>query len=375
LPTPAQVRRLLVIRTDELGDLVMFTPLLRELRRLYPHAHITVVVNPALRHLLEACPYVNQVVPSFYALVPRWRRPFLLPWRAFWTAYRCRGNTAFDLALLPRWEPDNVYATFLAFFSGATWRLGYSESVSLRRQRLNCGFDRLLTTHLHAGPLLHSVQHNLAFIPLLGGQVGEDRLELWTNPQDDEHALRLLREYQVEADALLVGLGPSKGHSVLKQWPPARFAELGRQLAERHGARILLVGSPDEQALGKEIADQLPAGTINAVGRTSLRQLVALLRHCQVFVSNDTGLMHVAAATGTPTLGLYGPTCPHRFRPWGPAHQVLWLGLDCCPCHGPQHYNQCQRCIYDQPRCMLDITVDTVAATVAKMLHSQLTAV
>jgi hypothetical protein len=87
-----------------------------------------------------------------------------------------------------------------------------------------------------------------------------------------------------------------------------------------------------------------------------------------LFIGNDTGSMHVAAAAGTPALALFGSSCPHRYSPWGQGHRALWSELPCSPCHTPDHLFRCQRCIFDAPKCMLAITVDHAAEAAALML-------
>ena len=114
-----------------------------------------------------------------------------LAWQHLW-------SRRFDLALVPRWDADHYHATFIAYFSGAPWRVGYSEKVIEHKYRVNRGFDRLLIHALEDGVLKHEVERSLDVLRLLGGKVQEDRPELWVGEADDAFAEGVFREYAVQ---------------------------------------------------------------------------------------------------------------------------------------------------------------------------------
>lgn len=360
----SQVKRALVVRLDEIGDVVMTTPFLRELRRNLPSAWITLVVKPAIYNLVERCPYVNEVLTYDWSARGRlWQlrrhgRALRLAWLHLW-------QRRFDLAILPRWDADPYHGAFFLYFSGAPWRVGYSEKVIEHKRRVNNGCDRLLTHVRNDGTLKHEVEHNLDLIRFLGGTVREQRLELWLGEEDQAFAESLLQEHGVQPGELVVGLGPSGGNSPLKQWPARSFTELGRWLQAEHGARVLVVGGPWEEALGWEIERGVGSAAINVVGKTTLRQMAALLERCHLYVGNDAGPMHVAAAMGTPVVAIFGSSCHHRFGPWGNGHTILCAALPCSPCSRAYHLDRCVRCAFEQPHCLLGITLDQVKAAVS----------
>ena len=365
----AQVQRILVVHLFELGDVLWLSPFLRELRRLFPQAEITLIVKPESRNLVETCPYVNEVIAYNARLAPVWR-PFILPWRAFWTGWRDLRPRQFDLALVPSLLADNSYASFLACFSGAPWRVGYSENILDRRRRLNRGFDRLFTSTLKTERLQHDLLQNLAVIPFLGGTVEEDSLEVWTDPNDESFAEAFLRERGVLPGETLVALSPTAGHSALKQWPLKSFVRLAHWLSQEKGMRVLVIGGPGE-AFGAAFEEGPDAGVINAVGQTTLRQMAALVRHCCCFVGNDAGPTHMAPALGVPTVALFGSSCHHRAGPWGKGHVVISHELSCSPCgqgHIPGADFRCKVCIFDEPRCMTGLTLAEVQSAVEARL-------
>jgi lipopolysaccharide heptosyltransferase II len=353
----SEVRSILVVRPDEIGDVVMTSALLRELRRRFPDAHITLVVNPATHNLVERCPYVDETL-VFDVRVPRRWRPLVLPWRALQLARGKLRNRRFDVAVLPRWETDSVYATFLAYFSGAPHRVGHSEQVHPRKQRLNRGYDRLLSMPLRSAEPKHQVEHNLDLVRALGGDVEDDRLEVWPGADDEHFATTLLEEHGVSPDTRLIAFGPSGGHSALKQWPVERFAELGRRLHEEHGARILVIGGPGEEQLGRSLRQALGYVVIDTVGRTSLRQMAALLQRCDLYVGNDAGPLHIATAAAIPVVAVFGSSDHRRFGPWGRQHRTVALDLPCSPVHQDGHPDRCTRCIFDAPHCLLGVEVN-----------------
>ena len=365
-----EVRQVLVVDLFEIGDVVMLSPFLRELRRLLPAARITLVVKPEIKNLVETCPHVSEVLTYEANYRPLWR-PLILPWQAFWTMRRWRRTRQFDLALVPSWQVDNSYMSFLAYFSGAGRRIGYSETVSPRRRCLNRGSDQLFTETLSCDGVEHEVERNLAVLSLLGGNAEHKEnaehkmLELWTAPEDDAFARDF---WAVHGGGRPVfALCPTAGHSVLKQWPLENFVALAGRLHEKN-VRVLVVGGPGDRALGESFEAAFGDGVINAVGKTTLRQMAALLRGCAGFVGNDAGPMHIAAAAGVPVAAIFGSSCPHRFGPWGPKHLVISHELPCSPCGRGHDAERCVRCIFPEPRCLTGITVDEALRSVLSLL-------
>lgn len=369
-PNLLTVRNVLVIRLDEIGDVVMTTPFLRELRRNLPKAGITLVVKPSVFNLVELCPYVNEVLtydPRPFISGRFWEaRQFL---RAVWMSLRHFWARRFDLVIVPRKGPDFYHARFLAYLSGARWRVAYSDrrgdSVIARNGRAHSFYTHLFDDH----ELKHEVASNMDVIRFLGGNVQNESLEVWVNDEDEATAARIFRENGVTSEDLVIGLGPSGGNSVLKQWPIGRFIELGRCLVAEHGARILVLGGPEDETLGREVQEGIGAAVINATGKTTLRQTAALLKHCQLYVGNDAGIMHLAAAVQIPVVAIFGPSCPHSFGPWGKGHQVVCLGLPCSPCARDHQDACCPECTLDRPRCMHDIAVAQVRTEAELVLH------
>ncbi len=364
-PELSQVGQILVLRHDQIGDFVMTTPMLRELRNNAPQAQITLIVKPELYALASACPYIDEVLTFDWHTPTRFldlRRPA----RALVFCVSRLWRHRFDLAIIPRWDGDWYYQTFLAYFSGSRWRIGYSEGVNPVKQVHNRGYDRLLTQVLHQSMLSHEVERNLAVLRELGGAVRKTNVEVWSTPADDLWAENWLRDRNTASDRPLIVFGPFAGNNVLKKWPLQNFAQLGQWLANNSGGHIVIVGGRGDQDQAQEICEEIGAKASNAASQCSLPQTISLLKRCSLYIGVDSGPMHLASAVGVPIIALFGPSCPHRFQPWTPKKQVLWNQLACSPCKAQDHADCCTVCIFAQPHCIQSITVEEVQEAVKK---------
>lgn len=359
----------LVVRLDELGDVVLTTAFLRELRRFAPSARITLAVNPATAALMRGCPYVD-AVEVMAVSGPTVLRPVLLPWRAWRLARRWRraaNGPPVDVALLPRWASDAVFATYLAYFSGAPMRVGFSERVDARKRAFNRGYDRLLTHAMRGRGWQHEVEHTLDLLRFFGIEPRETALELWEGPEAAVDARALLGPALTLAGGApggparpVVAIAPSGGHSRLKQWAPARLGELARRLQRELGAVVVLVGTRHDAAVAARVAAECDEPPLSLVGATDLPQLAAVLRRCSLFVGNDAGPLHLAAAVGTPVVAVFGSSDATRFGPWSDAATVVWRPPPCAPIFRSDRPDRCAACVFTVPACLDAVTVDEV---------------
>jgi heptosyltransferase-2 len=361
--------RILVIRLDEIGDVVLTTPFLRELRREFPEGWITLVVKPMVHNLVSTCPYVDEVL-TYRVAAPKVLRPLLRNWRALRLAKQHLWSHKFDLAVLPRWGVDASHGAFLTFLSCAQRRIGYSERVSAVKAKYNRGHDRLFTDVLADGTAKHEVEHNLDLIRYLGGTVQDDVLELWLTDEDREFADGLLRENGLSSKQFTIALTPGAG-AARRKWPLDSFAALGTSLIEEFDVRLVIIGGGEDERLGDALQERLGAAVINTAGQTSLRQSAALIERCRLFIGNDTGPMHLAAAVGVPVVEIschpetgspLGPNSPLRFGPWGVPHRIVQPVRPVPPCE--------DGCVSDQAHCILSISVGRVREAVTELLES-----
>ena len=366
------VHDILVLRPDGVGDVVMTGPFLRELRHARPNARITLIVAPRALNLVQTCPYVDRVltipIPPPTAVVDAWWRPLARRKAAFSLARRDLWPDSYDLAIVPRWGVDHHEASILAYLSGATNRVGYSEHVSPEKQRRNRGNDRFFTLVIDDRSVKHEVERNLALLSVLQVEPSNDKLEIWLSEEDEDFASEILASPE---DERYVALGPGAG-SPNRRWPIGRFVELGRSLTDQ-GARLVVLGGPGEEALGDELRRRLGSKVVNSIGRTTLRQSAAVLKRCSLFCGNDTGPMHLAAAEGIPVVevschsqggDVLHMNSPLRFGPWGVPRRIVRPKdpADGCTtgCRAPE------------PHCILKVQVDSVIAATSSLIDEVL---
>ncbi len=360
-----RTKGILVVRLDKIGDVILTIPLLRELRRNAPKAWITLVVNPGTRELVEHCPYFNEVLTfegrlRTLAALRRRARAVLFARR-----HLCR---RFDLAVVPRLGTDAYDATFLVYFSGAPYRVAYSEFLSEDKAHRNRDYDLLLTQTLRGSGPKHQVESNLDVLLQLGGIVQDSRLELFLTQDDRAFARQALAGHGARDDESLVAFAPGAG-AKQRCWPLQRWIDLGAQLRRELAFRLVLIGNELDSELGTSMERALGNGVINLVGQTTLRQTGAILERCALTVSNDSGPMHIAAAAGSSVVEISchprggdpnGVTSPIHFHPWGVPHIVLQAAPTSPSCR-----NSCNS---RTPHCILGIDAESVQQAVRKLL-------
>ncbi len=312
-----KAKSILVIRPDEIGDVILTTPFLRELRRNAARAWITVVVKPACANLLEHCPHVDEIaVYDWEARVSPDSPPWPLrraAWSLAWQRLRAR---KFELCLLPRRDPDTYGARFLALFAGAREIVAFigDPDGSAVEHRFP---SPILTRTYFDADVRHEVQHNLELLRLLGGGVNDERLELELTESDRAFANDVL-----PAGGPYAAFAPG-ARAQFRRWPVARFENLAARLKMEHGLTPVLVGAD---------GDPVFTGGVSLLGRATLRQSAAVIARSRIFVGNDTGTKHLAAAVRTPVIEISSyrtggdplhHNSPDRFHAWGVPHRIV----------------------------------------------------
>ena len=247
-------------------------------------------------------------------------------------------------------------AALLTFLAGSPRRYGYATDG--RRLLLS---DPIPRPGKQA--VAHQVEYYLGMLRPLGceEQALSPRLVLF---HEEETAMaRRLTESGISGAELLIGLNPGSTYGGAKRWLPERFAETADRLAAQFGAKVLIVGAHGEEALAQAIAGRIQAKTIVLSGKTSVRELMAAVKRCAVFITNDTGPMHIAAAFGVPVVAVFGPTDSRTTAPFGAGHALVRQPVDCSPC-------LLRECPIDH-RCMTRVTVDEVCQAAIVQLASR----
>jgi heptosyltransferase-2 len=327
---PEVVRRILVRVPNWVGDAVMSLPVLAGLQRLFPLAGFTVLAAPRVAPLFAAQPGVTEIIryPSGSG-----------KWQVLWEQ---RGR--FDVALA---LPNSMESALGLWLVGVPSRVGYNTDA--RRLFLT---EAVSGREALAG--VHTVFYLLGVLKALGGVATFTPPTLCLEPEEETLGAQLLAEAGLPGPGPWVGLSPGAAFGPAKRWEPARFAALGRELVQEFGARLVLLGADDERPVADEVKDQLQAPVVDLVGRTSLRQALGILSQLDLLVTNDSGLMHAAAALSVPLVALFGSTDPVATGPFTSRATVIHHPQPCSPCF--------KRTCDTGYSCLTAISVDEVAA-------------
>ena len=351
-------KRILIVRLSALGDVVNTLPALTALRRGHPKAYIAWLVEDRVADILHNHPLLDEVI-----VFPRskWQQSFSLRrgrWRTladcyqFFSALRAR---RFDMSIDFQ---GNAKSGFLTYMSGAKVRVGFD--------RRNSAEGNVVFTNRRVpieDPHIVRAEKYLALARAAGGATGPVRAILPTWPAEAARAKALLREAGVTRRPLIVIHPGTSEFGAFKRWPPERFGQLARRLARHWNAGILVTWGPRERALAVKVASAAGRSAAVSPPTQSIRELAELIRQADLFISADTGPMHIAAALGVPVVALFGPKDPVLHGPYGERTRVVRADVDCSPCT--------KRSCGDV-KCMRSITPEMVMAAVEELLVSGL---
>jgi len=339
---PAEIGSILVREVNWVGDAILTLPALAALRRRFPTASVSVLGRPWVAGLFADQPAVSRVISyqsdaSHRGLSGRWA-----------LAQELR-RQRFDLAVL---FPNSLDAALTLWLAGIPRRVGIPAEGR-----------RLLLTHpvrVTSNPMeRHQVFTYLAVVRSLGAD-GDPTPRLAVGSEATQVADRLLAASGVDPGARCLAVNPGSVYGSAKRWPAERFAEAADVLADRWGARVLLVGSSKENAVLEAVARAMRHEPIRLGGRTDLRALAAVLRRSRLVLTNDTGTMHVAAAVGAPVVAVFGPTDAETTGPCGSRARVVRESVACSPC-------LLRECPIDH-RCMTRVTVAQVVQAAEELV-------
>ena len=330
------IQRLLIRSTNWIGDAVMTTPALRSIRMNFPGVHITLLAKPWVMPLFDHCPHIDDRI--VYDAGGR-HRGWLGKLRLAKDLRRYR----FDAAILLQ---NAIEAALITWLAGIPVRIGFDTDG--RRLFLSHPVRRTAAVRR-----FHQTRYYLGMLEGAGLRTGSADLELFPGREDAVRAERLLREQGVLPGDRLVGLNASAAYGFAKQWPLDRFARLAGRLQAAYGVKLLLFGGPGDRDLGRALASRIEGAVIDFCGQTRLGEAMALIRRCNVFITNDSGLMHVAAALNVPLIAIFGSTDPVATGPASTRSRVVRVPIECSPCLKPE-------CPLGHLNCMKLITVDMV---------------
>lgn len=320
-----------------IGDAVMATPALGAVRATFPEAHITIVANPMVAELFTFHPDCDQVIRfeknSRHAGIG-----------GFWRFCRFLRNERFDLAILFQ---NAIEAAVMALLAGIPRRAGYRTD----------GRGLLLTHGVPAIDKKHGLHHVDYYLQMLGRldiSGGDGRLRLAVTREEEQGAIDRL------GAGPWIAVNPGASYGAAKRWIPERFAAVADGLSDEFGVRVVLTGGPGEVEIGRDIEQAMQHEPLNLIGRTSVRELMAVLAQCALIVTNDSGPMHIAAAFDVPIVAVFGPTDHTTTSPAGDYCRIVSSFADCAPC-------MLRECPTDH-RCMTGVTAAAVLTAARELL-------
>jgi heptosyltransferase-2 len=332
----SKIHRVLVRATNWVGDAVMSMPAFEAVRENFPESHITVLARPWVLPLYKSHPAVNEVIP--------YKRGYGY-WKdasEFLRVIQVIRSLHFDMAVLFQ---NAFEAALIARLAGIKIRVGYNTD----------GRGFLLSHSVARGTevlKLHQVEYYLTFLRALGWDAPSRDPALRADPEALARVKALLSSKGIEDHDLLVGISPGAAYGPAKQWPVERFAAIGDRAIREWGAKVVVIGTEKEKELGETLISAAAPGAVNVCGMTGLGDALALIKRCQMFVSNDSGLMHAAAALKVPTVAIFGSTDPDATGPRGKTARIVKQDMECSPCLKPE----CR----EGYRCLLAVQPDDV---------------
>lgn len=345
---------ILIIKLSALGDVIHTLPSLSALRLAHPEAHITWVVEEGASDLLRDHPDCDRVLLSSRK---RWVSDLFRGRRMGATIAEIR---AF-LAVL-RDRPYDIAIDFHGLFKSAVIMglVRAKRKIGYRSMQELSGLFYSETIPEDMGK--HAVLRYLDFIDYLGYSIGQPRFPLTMGRAERDRVDALLAEQGIGPEDSFVAVNPVALWDT-KLWDDDAFARLGDRIVKDLKMPLVFTGSATDAALSIDrIRRFMKETSVDLAGKTSLRELACLYERANLVVSTDSGPMHLAAAVGTPTVALFGPTDPARTGPFGRGHRVVRTGIKCSPCFR-------KHC--DTRTCMMDIAVEDVFEAVQKQLSQQ----
>ena len=372
LPLPLDIKKILVVKLDHIGDVLLATPAITNLRLHYPHAHIALLVGSWSKQVVECNPHIDEILcydspffrrsstsPQNIGRPNLFGRPRLFRLKAAMQMLRLLKSERYDLIVELR---GDFLTLALAMLKGGKYRLDRSTQRVLKKLRnppffppLIKGGKRGLEGKSECSE--HEVEINLDVLRSGGIPITSRKTFFNVPPKDQTWAKSFLSEVGIDASKPIIAI--HAGSPVpLKRWPAERFAKLADILIERK-TQVLFLGGADEKQLVEEIQSQMRHKSVNIAGRTNLQQLGAVLQNCHLFIGNDSGPMHIAAAVGTRVIGLFGPGSPQRFGPFGKSCTSIRKKPDCPPCMK-------EKCSLGEDGCIVEISVKDVVEFFSK---------
>jgi heptosyltransferase-2 len=333
-----KVEKILIRGPNWVGDAVLAVPAMKAIRARFPEAEITLLVRPWVAGLFSSAPYVDKVwSESKPSSLQNWFR----------IAREIR-QRQFDLALL---LPNSFESALMMFMGGVPRRVGYATD----------GRRCMLTTAVTRVPEpRHQIDYYLDLAKALAAVTDRPSINIEATVSERDSARELLAAEGIPRTAPFLVLNPGAAYGSAKRWRQDRFANVADNLASELRLYVAIIGSESERVIADQVCERMATRTSILNGKTSLGTLIGVLAESSLMITNDSGPMHIAAALGTPTVAIFGPTDETNTGPCGPRTRIVKHAVECSPC-------LLRDCPIDH-RCMNAVTVDEVCRAAKELV-------
>ncbi|MFC1558575.1 glycosyltransferase family 9 protein [candidate division KSB1 bacterium] len=354
-----KIKKIMILGSIGIGNLLLFSQTLKAVKKEFQNAHFTfIVLKESFKQLYEHSPDVDEIMIVEKKLYPGVRGKIKL-------IFELR-KKKFDLSITT--FPANRFEyNLLPFLSGAKRRIAHKYN---RKTLTSLSF--LQNHRVPVDYTIHDLDQNLNLLKELNIDfTGERKLHIDITQENQKEAEQFLEKNGLKNKDIIVGFHPGSSVErgmIMKQWEKEKYAELAHSIVSKYEATVLVFGGNDEEELKTYIEESAGKGVLKVSG-ISLMDTAALIGNCSLFISNDSGLMHIAVGMDVKTIALFGPSDPLRTAPHGVKHIVIRTGIECSPCWSIHNLGVgVVRCVHSKNLCMKEITVNRVFQDVEKAL-------
>jgi heptosyltransferase-2 len=348
---PVKPKKILVVRHRFIGDTVLTVPFLRNLHYEYPQAQIDVLVEKMAGSFLKHCPYINHLINFENIEVPREKQ--VPKWKNLLNHINLLRAENYDMAFILK---RSFSSAMLCAFAGIPKRISFDTEH--RGFMLTCKTPYDLTKH-----------ESECFLDLLRASdipVKDNYLEAWTGEEEAKHIHNLLKDNINPAQKkVLINASASNPN---KMWSVASYARTIEELVNSFNVQVFFIGTRKDEQTYETILQALPKELktfpVNLIGKTNVLESTELLKHMDLVIGVDSGILHLSAAVNTPTIAIFGPMNDKKWAPLGDANTIITAPVACRPCN---LHKKCENCMI----CMSNISHRDVIAIAAKYLKTK----
>lgn len=344
------IHKILIYATIGIGDMIMFTPALRAIRQRFPTAHITIIVSHSdCEDVIRGSNLIDEIM-------------YLEPshWKTLELSYRIK-RRHYDL-LISSYLCRSIHLNNLTLLSGIPFRAGHCSSSEWKNEN-----DYLFNIQVPVKSGIHESEKGWLLAEAVQGKHVDNRPFFYINKESEYFADQFFVNHLLIGKWVVAVQAGTVESQLWKQWSLQRLAQVCDQLLENEQIKVIIFGSARHRQALDELSRFMSKTPIVVAGQTTLKQSAALIKKCQATLCNDSGLMHISSAVGTPVIAIFGPTDARWTGPMGSGHTLIRKDIPCSPCYKDMSLCGDTALNCDHHNCLNMISVDEVLSTIAEL--------